>query len=341
LYENSDTLVVIVLVILAAITKRAQIPFSAWLPAAMAAPTPVSSLVHSSTLVTAGVYLLIRFNELVGTNIFLLYVSVLTILISGVGANLEMDLKKIIALSTLSQLGVIIITLSLGIVELTFFHLISHALFKSLLFLCAGAYIHGYGDIQDIRYLGGVGGNLPVTSLFFVGCSLSLCGFPFLSGFYSKDLILESYFMSEINFFLFLLVVTGTIATITYSIRLVFYMFVKNLGVGRLTLGGEDIQILVPMSALFTSSTLAGAGFSWGYLFPIRISLPLLFKTLILSVGAGLSVVVFKLIPETSSFLQISYPRTLFFLGGMWGLPILSTVFFIRPVRTGRDYLKF
>jgi NADH-ubiquinone oxidoreductase chain 5 len=144
------------MVILAGITKRAQIPFSAWLPAAMAAPTPVSALVHSSTLVTAGVYLLIRFHYILLENNFLFYVGVFTIFISGLGANFEIDLKKIIALSTLSQLGVIIISLGLGLVELSFFHLLTHALFKSLLFLCAGVYIHGVGDIQDIRFLGGM-----------------------------------------------------------------------------------------------------------------------------------------------------------------------------------------
>lgn len=183
---------ILVMLILAAITKRAQIPFSAWLPAAIAAPTPVSALVHSSTLVTAGVYLIIRFHHLLGANFFLLYVGCLTIFMSGLGANFEIDLKKIIALSTLSQLGVIIFTLSLGLIELAFFHLLSHALFKSLLFLCAGVYIHGAGDCQDIRLLGGVMKSIPVRSLFFGCCSLSLCGFPFLSGFYSKDLILES-----------------------------------------------------------------------------------------------------------------------------------------------------
>jgi len=109
------------LVVLAAITKRAQMPFSAWLPAAIAAPTPVSALVHSSTLVTAGVYLLIRFNYILGINNFLFYVGVFTIFISGLGANFETDLKKIIALSTLSQLGLVIITLRLGIVEFSFF----------------------------------------------------------------------------------------------------------------------------------------------------------------------------------------------------------------------------
>lgn len=249
------------MVVLAAITKRAQIPFSAWLPAAIAAPTPVSALVHSSTLVTAGVYLLIRFREIIGVSLFLLYVSVFTIMLSGVGANFEIDLKKIIALSTLSQLGVIIITLSLGLVELTFFHLISHALFKSLLFLCAGAYIHRYGDIQDIRFLGGVGKVFPLTSFLFVGCSLSLCGFPFLSGFYSKDIILESYFIGSINIFMLMVIFLRTIATITYSIRLIYYIGFKNLGLRRVFFGAESLLIVLPIVVLFFRSTIAGSGF--------------------------------------------------------------------------------
>jgi len=133
-------------VMVAAITKRAQIPFSAWLPAAIAAPTPVSALVHSSTLVTAGVFLLIRFYPFLNSCSFfkpaLLLISVSTLLLAGIGANYENDLKKIIALSTLSQLGVIIIRLGMGMPYLALFHLYTHALFKALLFLCAGAIIH-------------------------------------------------------------------------------------------------------------------------------------------------------------------------------------------------------
>ena len=206
----------------------------------MAAPTPVSALVHSSTLVTAGVYLIIRFHYFFDRSVFLLYVGVVTMFMSGIGANYEIDLKKIIALSTLRQLGVIIFILSLGVWELAFFHLLSHALFKSLLFLCAGGFIHGIGDAQDIRLLGGLGNIMPLISLFFVGCSLSLCGFPFLSGFYSKDLILEIYIISFSGVILFVIVILGTLATMLYSLRLGFYLYLNNLGGKKLNCFGED-----------------------------------------------------------------------------------------------------
>jgi len=248
--------------------------------------------------VTAGVYLLIRFNELIGVRSFLLYISVFTIMLSGVGANFEMDLKKIIALSTLRQLGVIIITLSLGLVELTFFHLIRHALFKSLLFLCAGTYIHSYNNVQDIRFLGGVARVFPLTSLFFVGCSLSLCGFPFLSGFYSKDMILESYFMGEINRFLFIIIILRTMATITYSVRLVYYVGIRNLGVGKLFQGEERMFILVPIGVLFVRSTLAGSSFSWFYITPFTVILPLILRGLVLCLGAGFGFLTLGGMPE-------------------------------------------
>jgi len=199
--KREGLMFIIILIILAAITKRAQIPFSAWLPAAIAAPTPVSSLVHSSTLVTAGVYLLIRFSFMIYVNNFLLYVGVLTMFIAGASANFECDLKKIIALSTLRQLGLIIIVIGLGLRDLSFFHLITHAMFKSLLFLCAGVFIHSYGEIQDIRFISRLIKGLPLSSFYFIVCSIALCGFPFLSGFYSKDLILELYIIGSLNIF--------------------------------------------------------------------------------------------------------------------------------------------
>jgi len=225
IFKLDERLIVLILVIIAALTKRAQIPFSAWLPAAIAAPTPVSALVHSSTLVTAGVYLLIRFNYALGIREFLFFIGTLTIFISGLGANFETDLKKIIALSTLRQLGLIIITLGLGLYEYAFFHLLTHAIFKSLLFLCAGVFIHSMGDLQDIRIIGGLIISCPATSFYFISSSIALCGFPFLSGFYSKDIILELFFLSKINMFMILIIFIATIFTLSYSVRLIYYIF--------------------------------------------------------------------------------------------------------------------
>lgn len=204
--KDYDLIIVGILVLLAAITKSAQIPFSSWLPAAIAAPTPVSALVHSSTLVTAGVYLLIRFNLLFINfyfRIFLLLIGRLTIFISGLGANFESDLKKTIALSTLSQLGLIISILSLGFFKLAFFHLLTHALFKALLFLCAGSFIHNLINFQDVRFSGSLLKVIPLTSFCFNISRLALRGIPFLAGFYSKDLILEIISINFINFFIF------------------------------------------------------------------------------------------------------------------------------------------
>ena len=211
---------------MAGITKRAQIPFSAWLPAAMAAPTPVSALVHSSTLVTAGVFLFIRFYPTLGACHFfkptLLFISVLTLLIAGIAANYENDLKKVIALSTLSQLGVIIISLGLGAPYLALFHLYTHALFKALLFLCAGTIIHSRDNNQDLRYAGLISKHLPYTITCMNVANLSLCGAPFLRGFYSKDLILEFSLFTPTNVFIVFLIFLATGLTSAYSFRLSF-----------------------------------------------------------------------------------------------------------------------
>jgi NADH-ubiquinone oxidoreductase chain 5 len=196
------------------------------LPAAIAAPTPVSALVHSSTLVTAGVYLLIRFNILLENTIlgqFLLLIGGLTIFIAGLGANFEYDLKKIIALSTLRQLGLIMRILSIGFYKLAFFHLLTHALFKALLFICAGSIIHNIKNRQDIRNIGRLINQIPLTSSCLNLANLALCGMPFLAGFYSKDLILEYVILSNINIFSFFLYFFSTGLTVCYSFRLVYY----------------------------------------------------------------------------------------------------------------------
>ena len=206
-YININYLFFIILIVMiASLTKRAQIPFSSWLPLAIAAPTPVSSLVHSSTLVTAGVYLIIRFNEIFLSFSFLNYllvISCLTILISGLNAIFEFDLKKIIAFSTLRQIRFIFIILCLGKIDICFFYLLIHALFKSIIFLRAGILILNINNNQDIRKMGGLIDYLPFCGLVFIFTLISLCGFPFFCSFYSKDLIFEYFLIINLNFFFF------------------------------------------------------------------------------------------------------------------------------------------
>nr|YP_009756944.1 NADH dehydrogenase subunit 5 [Lepidocyrtus fimetarius]QIM14972.1 NADH dehydrogenase subunit 5 [Lepidocyrtus fimetarius] len=332
---------VLMMVVLAAMTKSAQIPFSAWLPAAMAAPTPVSALVHSSTLVTAGVYLLIRFNYLLGNSSFLLYMGSLTMFMSGLGANFEGDLKKIIALSTLSQLGVMMFVLSLGFYELAFFHLMTHALFKSLLFLCAGSFIHGCGDIQDVRFFGGIYSLMPVSSMFFIGCSISLCGFPFMSGFYSKDLILEVFMMMGGGVALTLIIVLGTLFTVTYSMRLIIHMFFKNMGVLKMITNSESYGMVVPMGILFMFSVIMGSYFSW-LLFPsYSVFLPYGFKCFFLLMIFIMSALIYlkKVSFVSLSSGSVSYFYSNFF-GSMWFMPLVSTYMIMGGLRLGEYLVK-
>nr|AGN92177.1 NADH dehydrogenase subunit 5 [Lamprotula leaii] len=220
--------VVATLLVGAGMTKSAQIPFSVWLPAAMAAPTPVSALVHSSTLVTVGVYFLFRhYHVLVcvdGLLSFLSKVGCLTLLMASLGACFELDVKKLVALSTLSHLGFMVYILGVGYPVLSVFHLFSHALFKSLLFLCAGHYMHEVGCSQDIRQMAGVGWG---SSPLIMACTLigfnSLCGVPYLSGFYSKDAILEGSIISCVGALEMLCLVVGAGASCFYVMRFLLY----------------------------------------------------------------------------------------------------------------------
>lgn len=167
-------------------------PFSSWLPAAMAAPTPVSALVHSSTLVTAGVYLIIRFEvplrvRPTGT-MGLLLIGTVTILIAGLAAIAEVDIKKIVALSTLRQLGLIMAAIGLQQPSTAFFHLITHAFTKALLFIGVGNLIHSSNEYQDLRQSTVTLKTLPVCGSILICTNLSLAGSPFFRGFYSKDM---------------------------------------------------------------------------------------------------------------------------------------------------------
>lgn len=320
------------LVVLAAITKRAQIPFSSWLPAAMAAPTPVSALVHSSTLVTAGVYLLIRFNFLLDNlfiNKILLLLSGLTIFISGLGANYEFDLKKIIALSTLSQLGLIMRILSIGCYKLAFFHLLTHALFKALLFICAGAIIHNINNNQDIRLIGRLRIMMPLRSSCFNVANLALCGIPFLAGFYSKDIILEIVSLSYINFFSFFLFFFSTGLTVCYSFRLVYYIITGRPNFFSLNiLNDEGWIILKSILGLIILSIIGGRILRW-IIFPtpLVIILPIYLKLLTLFVCIIGGIIGYLMSKVSLIFYNkaLNYYNISNFLGSIWFMPYIST----------------
>nr|YP_010397338.1 NADH dehydrogenase subunit 5 [Gametis jucunda]UQJ77445.1 NADH dehydrogenase subunit 5 [Gametis jucunda] len=323
--------IVSVLIVLAAMTKSAQIPFSSWLPAAMAAPTPVSSLVHSSTLVTAGVYLLIRFNFCLSSSLLsvLLFIGTMTMFMAGLGANYEFDLKKIIALSTLSQLGLMMAILALGEYKLAFFHLLTHALFKALLFMCAGAMIHSMGNNQDIRYMGSLINQMPLTCSYFMISNLSLCGLPFLAGFYSKDLILEVMSMSYVNMYIYLVFFLSTGLTVCYTFRLIYYVLVGDFNYLSLNaINDTGFIMLKGMSGLIMLVIFGGSMLMW-LMFPTPyfICLPSLMKMMtliVISMGAwlGYEIAKFSLNYSVKSLDTLQF--SLFF-SSMWNMPYIST----------------
>nr|YP_010466091.1 NADH dehydrogenase subunit 5 [Hemaris radians]UAT98073.1 NADH dehydrogenase subunit 5 [Hemaris radians] len=320
------------MIIMAAMTKSAQIPFSSWLPAAMAAPTPVSALVHSSTLVTAGVYLLIRFNLLIINTFFikiLLLLGMLTMFMAGISANYEFDLKKIIALSTLSQLGLMMSILSMGFSDLAFFHLLTHAMFKALLFMCAGVIIHMMNDIQDIRYMGGISLYLPLTSLCLNISNLALCGIPFLAGFYSKDLILEMVSFSNLNMFVFFFYYISTGLTVYYTFRLLMYLMISDLNLLSVyNLYDEDYIMLNSMFLLLFMSIISGSLLSWLiFYYPYMIYLPYNLKMMVIYVsllGGLMGYLISNMNIYSLNKFIMTYNLSSF-LCLMWFMPSLST----------------
>nr|BCS79997.1 NADH dehydrogenase subunit 5 [Monomorium triviale] len=320
------------MLVIAAITKSAQIPFSSWLPMAMAAPTPVSALVHSSTLVTAGVYLMIRFNNMLmesGVSKILLFLSIFTMFMAGMMANLEYDLKKIIALSTLSQLGLMMMILSLGLSIISYYHLLVHAIFKSMLFMCAGIIIHSMMNNQDIRLFGNLNEIIPFTMMSFYISNLALCGFPFISGFYSKDLIMELIYDLKINMFLLFFILISLMLTVMYSFRLYYYMFFNNMKFYSYYNFKEDLIMNISMMILVMLSVCIGSLLSWMFFFDyyeIYLSLSVKLLTIMLiSLGIFLSLFMMK----NSMLLSNNYGSE--FLGSMWFMNMMY-LWIYKPV---------
>ena len=333
---------IVFILIISASTKRAQIPFSAWLPAAIAAPTPVSALVHSSTLVTAGVYLIIRLNFIFcnssSTNI-LLFIGVITMILAGAAAIHEIDIKKVIALSTLSQLGVIMITLGGLEPILSFFHLLRHAYFKAILFICAGIIIHNIKDYQDIRKIRIILNILPITFRVIIVANLRLCGLPFLRGFYSKDIILEVIIISTISLIIFVIILVATFFTVAYSCRMSFLLASLYTAKNCTYISDDNDYLMINgIIFLFPFSIVGGINIIWLiFSFPPTIFLPVWLKIFVLflifiAVIRGL--IRLKTNKSNNFFIK-------FFVGLIWFFPqtfrILSN---ITILRLGKSKLK-
>nr|ARH54748.1 NADH dehydrogenase subunit 5 [Trigonopterus sp. 3 AH-2016] len=330
---NSGVMLISGMVILASFTKSAQIPFSSWLPAAMAAPTPVSSLVHSSTLVTAGVYLLFRFSPIIlGSFLssFCMSLSLLTMFMAGLGANFEYDFKKIIALSTLSQLGMMMFIYFMGEIHLAFFHLLMHAFFKALLFMCAGVIIHSLSGDQDIRNMGGLINTFPLVCSCFCTSNMALCGLPFLSGFYSKDLIAEVMSMDVSGMVHYIIFYFSVGLTVSYSMRLFFYIFMGSSNMSHFNNFTETSGklLLKSMCGLVFFVIFSGGVLVWLSMdTPVFVILPSWMKLLTLVVifmgaWAGCEFFYWCIIYDSSSLNMYGITA---FLSSMWNFPILST----------------
>jgi len=234
-YINEKVITIIgICLLIGAMAKSSQVGLHVWLPMAMEGPTPVSALIHAATMVTAGVYLLMRTSPLIeysSTVLMLcLCLGAVTTVFSSLIGLFQQDIKKVIAYSTMSQLGMMVIAVGLSCYNIALFHLINHAFYKGLLFLGAGAVIHAVADNQDFRKYGGLRPFLPLTYSVMLIASLSLVAFPFMTGFYSKDFILESaygqyYYSSTV---VYMIATIGAMFTTLYSVKVLYLTFLTN-----------------------------------------------------------------------------------------------------------------
>ena len=234
-YYNDNIITIVgICLLIGAMAKSSQIGLHVWLPMAMEGPTPVSALIHAATMVTAGVYLLMRSSPLIEYSstvlILCLWVGAITTVFSSLIGLFQQDIKKVIAYSTMSQLGMMVIAVGLSSYNIALFHLVNHAFYKGLLFLGAGAVIHAVADNQDFRKYGGLIHYLPLTYSVMLIASLSLVAIPFMTGFYSKDFILESaygqYQLSSIV--VYFIATIGAMFTTLYSVKVLYLTFMTN-----------------------------------------------------------------------------------------------------------------
>jgi NADH-ubiquinone oxidoreductase chain 5 len=319
--------------IVAGITKRAQIPFSSWLPAAIAAPTPVSALVHSSTLVTAGVYLIIRFSPIISFKEFLLLIGILTIFIARFSALTETDIKKIVALSTLRQLGLIFVAVGANIRNYAFFHLLVHAYFKAVMFIAVGNSIHLRRDYQDLRKLRLTPALARVSFSVVFLSNIRLIGMPFISGFFSKDLIIEQMANNAGSLIILILIVTSVLFTALYAIRFIILVYFNRQSFTVHKTRSEFSEDFFMSVRILRILAIAG-----GSLLRSSLLMPDSLNTLI-----ELKLFVLRLITLGVFWIackvKLSNDRLAHSLGSMFSLPFISTQLRLLLRKTGRAVL--